>query len=277
MDPTQRIDCPLCGNRGKVKEAPPAGAKIRCPKCGGTFAHGATAAPPAEPAERGAEDPLVTMIVARESEPESVFKPADAPRGEPLGEWIEAKALDALAKRIAGLESRNRLLAWACGLIGLVAVAGLATPFQERFVMPRQIQADLLVAKRVQVVDESGQVMANLGVIDQGLPLGALTIGAGPNSSTASLTGAGLMLFKGDGQLSAMISPRNPLDGRPFISLDDGDNGSVEITARPSLTFRRGEAGDQTQIKLNVGLGQIRPFIDFFDPERGGYDHLITP
>ncbi|KAJ3064078.1 hypothetical protein HK102_008291, partial [Quaeritorhiza haematococci] len=131
-----------------VKEAPPAGAKIRCPKCGGTFAQGATAAPPAEPAERGIE-----------AEPESVFKPAEAPRLEPLGEWVEAKALDKLAARIAGLERRNRILTWACGLIGLVAAAGLATPFQERFVMPNQIQADLVVAKRMQVVDKSGQVM----------------------------------------------------------------------------------------------------------------------
>jgi hypothetical protein len=84
------------------------------------------------------------------------------------------------------------------------------------------------------------------------------------------------MLFKANGDLTAMISPRSPLDGKAFLSLDDGDNGNVEISAKPSIVFRRGKAEDDTQIKLNVGLGSARPFIDFFDADRGGYDYLIS-
>ena len=102
MEPTNRIDCILCGARLKTKVIPPVGSRIKCPKCSGEFRY-SPAPPKPQP-------------VAQKPDPSAKSPPTPHPG--------KVSAQLAAAPKVQSQRSSGALWVVAT-LVGVVAIAGL--------------------------------------------------------------------------------------------------------------------------------------------------------
>lgn len=290
MDDAARftLDCPHCSAKLKAKAAPPAGARIKCVKCGESFTVGEAA----KADGLGGVDLGIDLAgrPAVAQPPSSVFQPAELPWTPPRGEFVEAKTLDALAKRVDGLERTGRRLKMMIALAMLIAACSIAVAavaimkrpsadFSGEVVRAKAVVAPEIFTNIANVLGGDGKAIVTMQGLGDQRNVGVVTVRAGERDFYTAVFPFGTTSYGPDKSPRIVTMAGDPLDpggekDRPTLILGGRKGGgNVEITASPSIIFR--EDGDRETIRF--GTRNLKAFLDAWNPNRDAYEKIISP